>query len=149
MIVDTIDQIWTYNNISTDLLVGLNYLKAIDGSIPIGMSNLSDKVTVIVSEYKTKLNTGLVFEAHKKAIDIQYPIVGKEMVQWAPMARMEICSEYDENNDRTYYKNTRDTVNCIIGKGVFAVFFPEDAHNPQNAVTNVEMIKKITVKVLV
>ena len=149
MIIDRVENLSIYENIDENITAGLIYISTVDPSVAIGEYIISDNVKVIVSEYWTREVTGNSFEAHKNVIDIQFPILGQEMVQWAPLSGMERCTEYDIGNDRTYYRNPVETIDCIIGKGVFAIYFPTDAHNPQNAVGSSREIKKITVKVTI
>ena len=40
-----------------------------------------------------------------------------------------------------YDENPSCKWDCIIGAGVFAIYFPENAHNPQLAVERQEVIK--------
>ena len=148
MISDTFTNIHRYKSFHPDVFIGLEYLKTISPNIETGTYIVSDNVQVIVSEYPTLLENQQKYEAHRHVIDIQYPISGRERVQWAPLEGMSQCTEYDSTNDRTYYENPSHIAESIIGDGVFAIYFPEDAHNPQLAVNNkVEHIRKVTVKV--
>ena len=148
MILDSIDNIERYKAFNADLFIGLQYLQRLSPTVDPGEYILSESVKVIISEYSTKKQNGKKFEAHMNMIDIQYPIIGRELVQWAPLHGMTACTEYDAEMDRAYFKNPSCKCDCIIGAGVFAIYFPEDAHNPQLAVERQEVIKKATVKVL-
>lgn len=60
---------------------------------------------------------------------------------------MEVNIPYEEGKDRTFYKSPIDQViNVDIGKGVFAVMFPNDGHGPQHYTEKPELIRKVTVK---
>ena len=149
MIVDRIDNYSIYKDLDENIYEGLRYISIADPRVSIGEFNINDKIKVIVSEYMTKEVVDNIFEAHKNVIDIQYPVFGQEMVQWASLCGMQEITEYDIENDRTYYKNPAETIDCVIGNGVFAIYFPSDAHNPQNAVGPSSTIKKVTVKVAI
>jgi len=148
MIIDSLFNIVRYKNLGVDIFTGLEYLSSVEPDVEIGEYIISQNVKAIVSEYSTKIQNNQRYEAHKHTIDIQYPIIGSELVQWSPLDNMIVCTEYDNKNDRTYYKNPSSNVDCIIGNNIFAIYFPEDAHNPQQAPNQIEeVIKKITVKV--
>jgi biofilm protein TabA len=148
MILDTLFNINRYVNFDNDIYSGLEYLSRVNSNIKVGEYIISQNVKMIVSEYSTKIQNNEQYEAHRHTIDIQYPIVGTELVQWSPLNDMIVCKNYDIKNDRTYYKNPSHKMDCIIGDGIFAIYFPEDAHNPQHAPgIYEEVIKKITIKV--
>ena len=149
MIVDRVENFSIYEDLNENITEGLRCISTVDPGVAIGEFNINDNVKVIVSEYRTKEVVGNAFEAHRNVIDIQYPVSGQEMVQWASLCGMQEITEYDIENDRTYYKNPAETIDCVIGNGVFAIYFPSDAHNPQNAVGPSSTIKKVTVKVAI
>jgi len=148
MILDILDNIDRYSGLNKDVYAGLQFLKKIDINIDVGEYSVSENIKMIVSEYPTRVENNEKYEAHKYVIDIQYPIIGSELVQWSSLKKMKACTKYDVANDRTFFKEPHCKTDCIIGKGVFAIFFPEDAHNPQHAPGSFEeIIKKITIKV--
>ncbi|MBK8973249.1 MAG: YhcH/YjgK/YiaL family protein [Hahellaceae bacterium] len=150
MILDSFSQIDRYQGFHHNIYLGLQHLATLPRSLALGSYTLSDCIKVYVSEYQTCLENKFEFEAHRYAIDIQYPLIGRERVQWSPLAGMAACSEYDPAGDRTWYRNPTHVGECIIGDGVFAIYFPEDAHNPQlSAGPSTEIIKKVTLKISV
>jgi biofilm protein TabA len=148
MILDTINNIELYRNISPDIYEGLLFLKNIDPEISLGTYTINSKVKAIVSEYETKEEFIRGYESHKHVIDIQYPIKGIERVKWSPINGMNINIPYDEVADRTFYKDPLPQGTYVdIGNGIFAIMFTEDGHSPQHFVDKPELIKKVTVKV--
>ena len=58
---------------------------------------------------------------------------------------MNINIPYDEVKDRTFYKNpSPQGTHVDIGKGIFAIMFPEDGHGPQHYIDASELIKKLS-----
>jgi YhcH/YjgK/YiaL family protein len=148
MIVDTLTNISIYKNISQDIFLGLEFIKNAKPDIEVGTYEISSKVKAIVSEYMTKENFERGYEAHKRVIDIQYPIRGTERVKWAPISQMHVNIPYDEKKDVMYYtKGAKNVSHIDIGEGIFAIMFPEDGHSPQHFVYSPEFIKKITMKI--
>ncbi|MDR1556304.1 MAG: YhcH/YjgK/YiaL family protein [Tannerellaceae bacterium] len=150
MIVDQLKNIELYKDLSPDIYAGLQFLTQATPDIEPGVYPVNDRVKAIVSEYETVACFERGYEAHRYVIDIQYPMKGVERVKWSPIEGMEINIPYDENNDRTFYKNPSPQGTHIdIGDGIFAIMFPEDGHSPQHFVEKPERIKKITVKVAI
>lgn len=148
MIVDTLDNIEIYKNISPDIYAGLVFLSTVEEDIELGTYPINENVKAIVSEYETIENFERGFEAHKHVIDIQYPVKGLERVKWSPIKSMNVNIPYDEAKDRTFYKDPHPQGTHVdIGNRVFAIMFPEDGHGPQHYVNAPELIKKVTIKV--
>lgn len=148
MIVDTIQNIYIYKGISTDIYEGLLFVRDADPDLELGEYYVNANVKAIVSEYKTIENFERGYEAHKHVIDIQYPLKGLERVKWSPIAGMDVNIPYDEEKDRTFYKNPHSQGTYVdIGNSIFAIMFPEDGHGPQHFVGKPDLIKKLTMKI--
>lgn len=149
MILDNLRNAKLYYGINGDIKAGLKFLESIRKDISPGTYELSKKVKVLVTEYETKVDNPNRFESHAHVVDIQYPIIGLEGIEWAPLDRMNKIAEYDEAKDATFYNQPSQTSRMVIGNGIFAIFFRDDAHNPALAANGIsEKIKKATVKVL-
>ncbi len=99
-----------------------------------------------VSEYFTKNEETTNFEAHKKYIDIQYVIRGKEIMNIAPLKTVkEIISPYDATKDIEFI--TVDRVeNHLATPGRLFIFFPDDAHRPGLKDGVSSKVRKIVIK---
>ncbi len=148
MIVDRIENIDVYKNLSPDIYAGLEFIRDVKADIELGTYEVNDNVKAIVSEYETIEHFERGYEAHKHVIDIQYPLIGLERVKWSPIKGMDINIPYEQENDRTFYKNPHSQGTHVdIGDGIFAIMFPEDGHGPQHYVNKPEVIKKLTMKI--
>ncbi len=148
MIVDRIENIDVYKNLSPDIYAGLEFIRDVKADIELGTYEVNDNVKAIVSEYETIEHFERGYEAHKHVIDIQYPLIGLERVKWSPIKGMDINIPYDQENDRTFYKNPHSQGTHVdIGDGIFAIMFPEDGHGPQHYIGKPELIKKLTMKI--
>ncbi len=106
-----------------------------------------DKIFAVVSEYKTKnLEQGL-WEAHKKYIDIQYIISGKEKMGYCCIDDMKIAVKYNDENDIIFMNGQGDFL--TVNEGSFALFTPKDAHMPSIRVNDSKCVKKLLVKILI
>lgn len=83
-----------------------------------------------VSEYISKNEENAQFEAHRKYIDIQYVIRGKEIMNVAPLTTMkELVTPYDGAKDIEFLTVDK-VVNYSADPANFFIFFPSDAHRP-------------------
>jgi YhcH/YjgK/YiaL family protein len=150
MIIDTLENIDIYKNISSDIYAGLVFIVNAKPDIELGTHHINENVKAIVSSYETVDVFERGYESHKHVIDIQYPIVGLERVKWSPIKNMEVNIPYDDVRDRTFFKNPSLQGTYVdIGNGVFSIMFPEDGHSPQHKVGEKEFIKKVTIKIAI
>jgi biofilm protein TabA len=148
MVVDQLKNIEIYKGLSPDIYAGLQFISSVNPDIELGTYPINENVKALVTEYETIENFERGYEAHRHVIDIQYPIIGLERIKWSPIEGMNINIPYDEAHDRTFYKDPSiQGTHVDIGKGIFAIMFPEDGHGPQHYVDKSEIIKKITIKV--
>ena len=103
MIYDHIRNLFLYKGLSPALDAGLEFIGKVSKSIPNGVSFLQHDVKVIVNEYATKLKNQNGYEAHRKYIDIQFPIVGLEKVKCCPIESLETTTDYNEENDYIFW----------------------------------------------
>ncbi|MHC1738583.1 MAG: YhcH/YjgK/YiaL family protein [Ignavibacteriaceae bacterium] len=147
MIYDLLKNSRIYYGIHSDIEIGLKYLERISSNVEVGEYMISNNVKAIVSEYLTTKEKLIEFEAHKKYIDIQFPIKGRERIKWSCVNGMEEITSYDSEKDTTFLRNPQICTNIDIGNGFFSIFFPLDAHSPQHYIDSPEFIKKITLKI--
>jgi YhcH/YjgK/YiaL family protein len=106
-----------------------------------------DNAYATVSEYLTKNIEDARFEAHRKYIDIQYVIDGKEMIEVAPLSSKKIILEqYDPDRDIEFL-TAGDSVSLQATPDRFFIFFPDDAHKPGLKAGENSTVRKIVVKV--
>lgn len=148
MILDKLENVEIYKDLSNDIYEGLKFIKDADKNIEIGVYPINVRVKAIVSVYETIENFSRGYEAHKHVIDIQYPIIGLERIKWSPIDEMKVNIPYDAKNDRTFYLEPHaQRTEVVIGNNYFAIMFPGDGHSPQHYFNKPETIKKITIKV--
>ena len=151
MIYETCDNVGYYFGISPLLKKGLEYLVNTDlASLPVGKIEIDgDNVYAIVSTGISKPYSEAKMEAHRKYIDIQFNISGKEdVLYWFLKMNKGLLEEYPEK-DLYFYNATGRPI--TIGTGRFAIFFPTDLHAPGlthwDVAENKTEYKKIVIKV--
>lgn len=100
-------------------------------------------------EYDTKDPEDVVFEAHKKYIDVMLILEGQEEIGYLPMEQVdEVEKPYDESIDAQLTPVCTDASWIRAIPGDVIIFFPEDFHAPGANCGEASHIKKIIMKVL-
>lgn len=83
-------------------------------------------------------------ESHRRFIDIQFVIAGREEMGWKPTtACLQSSAPYDHAKDVQLYSDEPDTW-FTVTPGAFVIFFPEDAHSP---LVSTHEIHKVVLKI--
>ena len=106
-----------------------------------------EDLIIINTEIEGKNASEVYLEGHKKYVDIQVLLEGRESIGWKTKCEAnEIYKPYDEERDVAFYSDEVDgTVDLHAGQ--FVVLFPEDLHAPgigEGAIRKV--IAKVKVK---
>jgi len=131
MITDTLDNLGKYaavNPLFADVVAFIEShdLAAMeDGKYPIKGTDLF----VNIQTAHGKKPEEAAFETHRRMIDIQIPLSAPEAYGYMPLGDLPEMP-YNEEKDVTKYQGieARTTVCCRPGE--FAVFFPQDGHQP-------------------
>ena len=126
----------------------LNYLKQEDlNKISIGTHELDHlDVFVKVTEYYSKNQEKVLFEAHKNYSDIQYVISGVENIQLAKSESATLKVPYDQAKDIEFYQ-AKVNQNLLAKPGTCFIIFPNELHRPSIMVKDSVWVKKIVIKV--
>lgn len=108
-----------------------------------------DNLFATISEYQSKNEETAKFEAHRKYIDIQYVISGKEIMNIAPIKSVkEVLNPYDATKDIEFV-TVSNVVNYKAAPSNFFIFFPSEAHRPGLKDGPNSPVRKIVIKVKV
>lgn len=151
MIFDSIEKAEFYYSLSPNLKKGLMFLENTSNldELPIGRLEIDgDNVFALVQEYETKEFNEDMWEAHKEYFDIQFIVSGTEEVRVTRIEDMTPNTVYHPDGD--YWLFSGQGNGLIITNNQFAIFSPEDVHQPGVIVgEQPETIKKIVVKALI
>jgi YhcH/YjgK/YiaL family protein len=130
MIFDKIENAKLYTGLSESIAKGLEIIqdKSLfekeDGKYEIDGENLF----ILVQRYTTKDKEEMLFEAHKNYIDIQAIIDGEETIGYALTETLEVVQPYKP--DVAKYADPPVFTEVKLAKGMFVIFYPDDAHKP-------------------
>lgn len=149
MIVDTLSNSRLYDSIAEGIRIGFDYLHAFDAAaIADGRHQIDgDRVFALVQSYDTTPATEKRFETHRRHIDIQYIVAGRERMLHLPAGTLQVEAPFDEVKDVTFYHDPAASSSLLLSRGEFAIFFPEDAHKGGCMAGGREAVRKVVVKV--
>ena len=147
VIIDTLKNASHYHGVSKGIEAGLKFLASTDfDKVELGRHELDNGLYCMVMRYDTKPAEEVRYEAHRKYIDIQLCLDGAEKIEYAEISALTPSTEYDAEGDAQFLAGEGDWV--TLGKGVFAIFMPQDAHRPSvNACCCSKPVFKAVVKV--
>lgn len=137
---------------------GIEFLKTADlMNIPLGETKIDgDDVFANVMEYETHAGENVISESHRRYIDIQYIIVGQEMMACVPYSEdLPVSEPYHEDEDYALYPagvmpfwadGSDYPAKVLARAGELAIFSPNDVHASGVYPEKPEKIRKVVVK---
>lgn len=100
-------------------------------SLTTGKHDLGNDNFMNIDETVTELASQRRLEGHHLYADIQMVLAGDETIGYQPMCNVGKPVESNENNDCYFFDGAvQDDVAIHMTPGMFAIFFPGDAHRP-------------------
>ena len=148
MIVDTLAQAFRYEPLHAGFKAAFDFLRDTDlRSLADGRTEIDgDRLFALTQSYETKPVADGKLEAHRKYIDIQFIVSGEEYIGYAPLDDQPESTPFDVEKDIGFYHGDAD---CFVklSAGMFAIFFPHDAHLPGRYLAVSSQVKKVVLKV--
>ena len=89
-------------------------------------------------------------EAHRKYLDLQYIIYGKEKFGFADYSNIKKSHlEYNPEKDIEFFDNIDNECFITLAQNHYAIFFPDDIHRPGICIDNPSNIRKVIFKLLI
>lgn len=111
------------------------------GKYPIDGKNAYASITYAPS----KTFEASKWESHRRYIDLQYVISGKEKIGMVPISKATVTESYNEAKDVAHYSS--DGTYYIATPKEFFLFFPADVHRPNIKVDGYDSVKKLVIKI--
>lgn len=148
MIVDVLKNKELYYGIHKNIKPAMEFIeKAVAENLEVGRYELDGKnLFALVQEYDSK--TDAKWEYHRKYIDIQFIVSGKEIITWDNIKSCPDGVEYNEEKDIAKFDMNGGT-DVVMEAGYYSILYPQDLHQPGRVFDKVEPIKKIVVKIAV
>lgn len=126
----------------------VNYLQSIDVSLKdIGKKvRVNDDFYYNIQYYDTKSPDLCDFESHRKYIDIQFMVSGKECLEISDTSRLSVKQPYNENLDVMFWNVPENISKTVLSEGDYIVLYPEMAHRGAVICQKSEKVLKIVGK---
>ena len=149
MILDDLHSAGRYDALHPLFHLGMKFLARPDlESLASGRHEIDgDQIFALVNRDPGRGRAGARLEAHRKYIDIQYLVSGREEIGWRPIDQCQQVSEpFDEKRDIMFFADPPQTW-IELPAGKFMIFYPQDAHAPLAATgDNLKVVIKVAVQ---
>ena len=148
MIIDTLEQAARYESLHPQFKAAFDFLRNTELlSLADGRTEIDgDRLFALTQSYETKPIDGGKLEAHRKYIDIQFIISGEEYIGYAPFESQSPVEPFSVEKDIGFYHG--DASFSRLTAGMFAIFYPHDAHLPSRYLAASAHVKKVVLKVV-
>jgi YhcH/YjgK/YiaL family protein len=103
----------------------------------------------LMSTYTTRPCNETLWEAHRRYVDVQCLLAGRERLDVAERAALTLRDDYDESKDAAFYTGDIAPVSVELLPGRAVVLWPNDAHRPGIAIDQPAEVRKLVVKIRV
>jgi len=125
------------------------WLKAFDPSTPDGKYEIGGpELIAIVQRYTTAPAVEKKWESHRVHGDIQYIVSGTELIGYARRESCVVKTPYLPEKDMEIYESPSASSSTLLTmeSGSFAIFLPQDAHQPGVMMEEPSSVLKVVVK---
>lgn len=145
MILDILAESERYTTIHAGFAEAFHFLRRDDlAALPAGRIEIDgSRVYALVMDVAGKGHEAAHLETHRKYVDIQYTVRGRDVIGWSSAAGLSGAG-YDAAKDIEFFRDV-PAFWVSVPAGHFAVFFPSDAHAP---LAFDGAVRKVVVKVL-
>lgn len=107
-----------------------------------------DDIYAQITSYETRTKDTAALESHRKYIDIQAILIGREKIEVTSTNGLVVNVPYDKTTDVEFYDHSNGPTQVDLYPGTFVMFFPHDAHMPGLVMEEKpELVKKVVVKI--
>lgn len=148
MIAGTLHRAGRYNALHPAFAGAFAYLASFDSGTPDGNYSLADGCEARVMSYRSEAAANRRWESHRRYIDIQCVITGRERIDVADISTLGAATPFDEVNDVMFYADSAaGATRVVVAAGDFTIFFPDDGHRPGIEIEAPVDVRKIVIKV--
>lgn len=150
MILDSLGNSARYRAVHPSFPRAFSWLEAYDPTTPDGRYEIGGPdLIAIVQRYETAPDSQKKWETHRVHGDVQFMVSGSELVGYEQRKLLKVRTPYNEEKDAEFYEPPTGTISRFnLPAGSFAVFFPEDGHQPGVADGQPSEVHKVVIKFL-
>jgi YhcH/YjgK/YiaL family protein len=147
MIFDSINNLKLYTGLGSDFKAVCDFVAGKDfEKMAAARYDFVNGIYYTVQNYKTRSESEALFETHRKYIDLQYMVKGRERHYVTHVSALKPNGEYNEERDMDFYDGEGDSL--VLKTGFFVIYFPDDGHKPNISLAkDPENIIKVVFKI--
>ncbi len=148
VILDNLTEASCYHGVHNSLPTAFAWLGSYDPATPDGRYEIGGSgLIAIVNRYRTAPATEKKWETHRMHGDVQFMVSGSELFGYARRESLIIRTPYDEVRDAEFYEPPVGVGSSFtLGRGSFAIFLPQDGHQPGVMLGNPAEVHKLVIK---
>jgi YhcH/YjgK/YiaL family protein len=152
MIIDRLENITQYCGISPNLDIAIAYAQTnamtLRGDAPVDLDEQAGYA--FSTHYATEPEASRRYEVHRRYIDLQIMQEGSEHCRVAHIQQFPERGDYKPDDDLQFLNGTPDShVAFDLRPGIFAIFFPHDAHKPSCNLPECASVTKCVIKIAI
>jgi YhcH/YjgK/YiaL family protein len=131
MILDTLAAAASYERLHSGFRAAFDFLRSAPTELADGRHEIGrERLFAIVARSAGRGRDAAKLEVHRRYIDIQYCVAGHDVIGWRPLtACREPEMPFDDTRDIRFFVDRPQTW-IDVRPGMFAIFYPDDAHAP-------------------
>jgi len=144
MIIDRLEHARMYRTLGVDIARALDFLQQTDlRALADGRHDLDgNRLFAMVQRYQPRSAAQATWEAHRKYIDVQYVVEGRERMGYTYLrGDLAVTQPYDADKDLVFFAAAGDLIE--VPAGSFVLFAPHDIHAPGLAAEPAEAEKQV------
>ncbi|MCX6959379.1 MAG: YhcH/YjgK/YiaL family protein [Verrucomicrobia bacterium] len=148
MILDSLDHAALYGGLHPSFPKAFAWLASHDPATGDGRYEIDGPgLVAIVQRYETAPAAEKKWETHHVHGDIQYMVKGSELIGYGKREELAVRTPYNLEKDAEFYESPDGPSSLfILSAGSFAVFHPQDAHQPGVMIGQPAEVHKVVIK---
>jgi len=148
MVLDTLSNSPSYEGLHPSFQRAFAWLSTFDPSTPDGRYEIGGpSLVAIVQRYATAPTHEKKWETHRLHGDIQYVVTGREQIGYAARESLAVKTLYNPEKDAEFYEAPSGPhAHLLLEAGFFAIFLPQDGHQPGVMIERADTVHKVVIK---
>ena len=144
MIIDRLENLNCYKAVLPGIEEGMKAVEALGADPAVGRYEFEGGYFMIQAGETVPIERG-DYEAHRKYIDVQIILQGREEIAWADLGTLKTTEAYNEQKDKEMLGGEAEYT-AMINAGTFWVALPQDAHKACKHTAAPSTYKKVVMK---
>ncbi len=148
MIFDSVNHAPGYRGMDSRLDIALELMQTVDfAHAPLGRVEVREGVYYTVMDSALGPQEDAFWEHHNRYIDIQWVLEGLERIDVLPVEQVADWGVCEPGKDAIFSHDPRPGTPLDLGEGMFALFFPWDAHRCCISIDGTKSVHKVVIKI--